>query len=169
MGVFVGSDGNISIFRLGIIAGILGAIVIVGGLALFSLEQAANRQPLEVVVPASAVAAGVENYSSFRRLYYESPESPEAIAAFYDTKLAEFYGNSPDRQFCVRLPSEGINPGYVEGNGSLPFEYRCLFSASSINIERYTEVLIQPGVRNDAAGFDYTGRTRIELEQIWEP
>lgn len=169
MGVFVGSDGNISIFRVGIIAGVLGAIVIVGGFALFSLEQAANRQPLEVVVPESATLVATEDLSSFRRLYYESPESPEAIAIFYDGKLTEFYGDSPDRQFCVRLPSDGTMPGYIEGNGSVPYEFRCLFSASSINIERYTEVLIQPGVRNDTTGEDYSGRTRIELEQIWEP
>lgn len=169
MGVFVGSDGNISIFRVGIIAGVLGAIFIVGGLALFSLEQAANRQPLEIIVPESAVAAGSETFSSFRRLYFESSESADVIATFYDEKLAEFYANSQDHQSCVRNPSTGTLPGFVEGNGSVPFEYRCLFSASSVNIERYTEVLIQPGVRNDSAGTDYTGRTRIELEQVWEP
>jgi hypothetical protein len=170
MGVFVGRDGNISIFRVSIIAVIVGAIFIVGGFVLFSLEQSFNSQPLEVTLPEGAVFKVTETLSgNARRLYYESAQEANEIARFYDQQMLTFYGeNSADRQSCVRTPASGNYSNYVEGNGTVPFEYRCLFSITSLaGSERYTEVLIQPGVRNDAAGTNYVGITRIEHFQSW--
>lgn len=164
MGLLVGRDGNLSIFRVGIIAAVLGAIFIVGGLVLFSLEQSANRQPLEVAVPEGAQLLRTENVVTGRRLYYQTSQTPEEVASFYNNELTNFYKDTADRQICQRFNYEGA----VDGSGRVPFEYKCLFSIGSFGIERWTQITIQPGVRNDATGEDFTGSTRIDYEQYWD-
>lgn len=166
MGFLTGRDGSISVFRISIVAALLGALFIVGGVILFTLEQAANRQPLEIAVPESAERRGVENRTpNNRRIYFETTDTPEQVAEFYNRLLSEFYNDPRDQRGCQRFNYEGAVPG----SGRVPFEFKCMFTVDAQGIERWTEVLIQPGVRNDATGEDYTGTTRIEHEQYWEP
>jgi hypothetical protein len=93
------------------------------------------------------------------------------VAEYYQGKLDDFYGNNPldpVREKCVRTPSAGNFPDYVEGAGMVPFQFKCEFSDNTFNANRYTTVTIQPGVRDDEAGTDYTGATLIQYGQSWE-
>lgn len=159
-----------SIFRLGLIGAAVGVFIIIAGIVIFNLERASRRQPLEIAVPESAnFLVREELFGSGQRLYYQTSDNPESVAAFYTRLMQEFYND--DSQGCVRLPpgSDTVNSNYSEGNGVVPFEYRCFFDNSSTDITQHTEILIQPGVRNDQTGEDFTGTTRIEHEQYWEP
>jgi hypothetical protein len=177
-GFFFNRSGDISVFRIGILIAIVGGLMLVGAVVLTASDQAAFRTPLDIELPTETQLVGEEMLSPVsRRLYFESALSPEAVAAYYDSKLAEFAEtqgvnpNDPNRDRCMREPRDDNYPGYVPGNGTVPYEFRCLFQQISLpnGIDKSTLVVIQPGVRNNAAGTNYEGTTRIEYEQYWQP
>lgn len=165
-------ESNFSVFRIGVIAGIIGVVFIVGGFLLFSLEQAGLREPLAVEAPAGAeLRFQGESRGTSRNLSYFVPNTTaEDVARFYNEKLKEFYGNDwTTSEQCRRIPSSGNVENYVPGSGVVPYVFRCLFDSSGFQSDRFTQVDIQPGVRNDAAGTNYEGSVVIEYLQQWQP
>lgn len=177
-GFFLNRNGDLSVIRIGILFAAIGGLMLVAAVIFTASDQAAFRTPLDVELPGETNLLGEETLSPIsRRLYYASTLAPENIAAFYDAKLAEFVqaqglnSNDPNRDRCLREPRSGNYQGYVAGNGTVPYEFRCLFQQVSLSngIDKSTLVVIQPGVRNDATGADNEGTTRIEYEQYWQP
>ncbi|HEX2621402.1 MAG TPA: hypothetical protein VHL11_14685 [Phototrophicaceae bacterium] len=166
------SDSGFSVFRIGIFAAVLGAVFVVGGFLLFSLEQAGLREPLNIDPPTgSELRDQVDGNSSSRRLYYFIPGmTAEDVAAYYNGKLKEFYGNDwTETEQCRRLPRDGNVDNYVPGSGVVPYIFRCLFENSGFESDRFTQIDIQPGVRNDASGENYEGNVIVEYIQQWQP
>ncbi len=164
-------DEGFSVFRIGIFAAILGVLVIAGGFILVSLEQANQRQPLVIdPYPGAELREQVDGSAS-RRLYYFIPNvTAEQVHDYYNEKLKEFYGNDfTPAEACRRLPARETFDDYSPGNGSLPYYFRCLFDSSGFQSDRFTQIDIQPGVRNDAAGFNYEGSVIVEHLQQWQP
>ena len=177
-GFFFNRNGDLSVFRIGILIAVLGGLMLIGAVVLTASDQAAFRTPLDIELPTETQQVGEESLSPIsRRLYFESTLSPEAVAAYYDSKLVEFIktqggdATDPNRDRCLREPRDNNYRGYVPGNGTVPYEFRCLFQEISLSngIDKSTLVIIQPGVRNDALGTNYEGTTRIEYEQYWQP
>jgi len=177
-GFFFNRNGDLSFFRIGLLIAAVGGLMLIGAVVFTASDQAAFRTPLEIELPSDTQQVGEEILSPIsRRLYFESALSPEAVAVYYDSKLAEFLQtqgvdpNDPNRDRCLREPRDDNYQGYVPGNGTVPYEFRCLFQQISLSngIDKSTLVVIQPGVRNDAAGTNYEGTTRIEYEQYWQP
>lgn len=171
---FLNREGNISAFKIGIAAAVIGGLLLVGGFILAQVEQAAYKSPLEVAVPAGTVLIVEDPLTEVsRRVFYETSDTPEAVARFYDELLAQHQGidvTDANRDRCIRNPRDGTYDNYVEGNGVIPYEFKCLFEQTSLQgIDRYTQVTIQPGVRNDSTGMDNLNKTRIEYEQYWQP
>jgi hypothetical protein len=172
MSVFVNREGNISIFRVGLGIGMLGIIFVVGGLVLFTVEQAQRKSPFHVEVFPSAVEWYTEEFrGNSRRIVYQIEDTPaQEIAIFYQQRLDQHYNNRPGdprREQCVRTPVQGNYPDYVPGTGIVPYIYRCEFDNSTFNANQSTTVTIQPGVRNDTESTDYEGLTFIIYDQIW--
>lgn len=172
--LFLNREGNISAFKIGVGAAAIGGVMLVVGFILTQVEQASFRAPLDVPVAPNTTMIVEEPLSqSSRRLYYQSSDPAEVIVRFYDEELAKQQGlplTDPNRDRCVRTPREGTFENYREGNGIVPYEYKCLFQESSLQgLDRFTTIIIQPGVRNDETGMDYLNTTRIEYEQYWQP
>lgn len=174
MSVFVGRDGNISVLRVGIALVILGAAVIVGGFVLFQLELRTFKAPLNVdLFPGGQQISSEESGQRSRKVVYVVPATtPEDVMAFYDQRMAEYYDeplNAISRERCFRFPVADNFDGYVEGAGTVPYEFRCNFNDSGWGgALRYTTVVIQPGVRDDTENIDMTGSTIIIYDQYWD-
>lgn len=171
---FLSRDGNLSVFKVGVAIAIVGGLLVVGGFILAAVEQNTFRSPLEVAVPPETTVLATDDLSpASRRIFYESLLEPEDVYRHYDQLLAQHEGldiNDPNRERCIRNPSRGDFESYTPGDGSVPFEYRCLFQQTSLlGIDKATLITIQPGVRNDATGQNFEGTTRIDYEQYWEP
>ncbi len=172
---FLNREGNISAFKIGIAAAVIGGVMLVVGLILTQIEQATFKAPLDVELPANTTLVGEERLTDVsKRVFYETSESPEAVARFYDEALAKFQGidvSDANRDRCIRFPREGEVDNYQEGNGIVPYQFTCLFQSISLaqGVDRTTQVTIQPGVRNNETGMDNLNTTRIEYEQYWQP
>jgi hypothetical protein len=173
MSIFVSKKGGFSVFRIGVGLAIFGLVVIAGGFILFQVDQQKFKSPLNIDLYPGAESFGeTSRQSNSRELVYRVQSTdPSVVAEYYQGKLDDFYGNNPldpVRENCVRTPSAGNFPDYVEGAGMVPFQFKCEFSDNTFNANRYTTVTIQPGVRDDEAGTDYTGATLIQYGQSWE-
>jgi len=166
--------GSLSGFRVAIAIAVFGAIFLVGGYIIFNLELRNAQQPLNIDVPDATelIAVDESNMASGQRIvFYQSTLAADAIAAFYDQKLADFQNTTVQnlmRERCHRQPRDGNDRAYVAGNGSLPFFWQCLFD-NSTTYEQSTMIRIYPGQRNDATGENFEGVTRIDYEQFWQP
>lgn len=172
--IFLSRDGNVSVFKIGVAIAIVGVLLVVGGFVLAAIEQNSFRSPLEVPVPPETTLLAIDEISASNRIvFYESLLEPEEVYRYYDRLLAEYEGvdiNDPNRERCIRNPSRGEFESYTPGNGSVPYQYRCQFQQISLlGIDKATTITIQPGVRNDATGENFEGKTRIDYEQYWEP
>lgn len=177
MAIFMSRDGKVSVVRVGIFLAALGAIVIISGYILFSLEQRRFKSPLNIDLYPGAVEAGQSTRTSTSRLvfYHVADATPEQVAAYYDGKMLSFYDNSAedlDRERCDRYPrAPEIFRDYVEGSGNVPYYFACGFADTSDSIgsgSRFTLVRIYPGVRNDSTGMNEEGLTVIVYEQDWQ-
>lgn len=163
-----------SIARISIIAVIIGAVILVGGLTIYAFEQQSYRQPLVIDPPdGSSLLQQRDLSSNTRRIFYTLDGDPEPVVAYYDRLMAEYYDTDPQdlmRERCRRIPDgTAVSPEYAPGNGVVPYEYRCLFDRSTFNLDQFTEVIIQPGIRDDARELNFEGRTIIQYEQYWQP
>lgn len=157
-------------FRLGIIGGIVGILVILIGFGVyFLIDQGTRRSPLDIALYAGAQAAGQTNIDPYSRsLVYRVPgATADQVAEYYNQRLREF-SNGEDS--CVRLPDEGNFEGYQVGdNTTVPYQYVCLFDRSFFNMSQWTRVTIQPGVFNEDANLNTEGMAVVEYYQQWNP
>jgi len=165
-----------SIFRISLIAVIIGVVFLVGAAVAVLVEQQSYRAPLVIDAPTGAVRLGevAEGTSGTRStVFYETTQSVDDVLAHYDRLMSEFYDTNPNdplRERCRRTPAgTAVYANFQVGNGTVPFEYKCLFERSGINVTQETLVIFQPGVRNDADGTNNEGKTMIYHEQFWAP
>jgi hypothetical protein len=160
--------GELSIVRIGVIAGIIGILVIGLGIASFFFDQRSRNTPLEVAVYPGAETWGERDVRpTSRRLFYRIRDvEAEQVADHYQGRLNEHSG-SQDR--CVRLPESGENEINPNNPFSIPYQFVCLFDRSQSNATQYTRVVIYPGTANADPFLNSEGYTVIEYEQVWMP
>ena len=170
MSFLAGRDGKISIFRVGIIVGILGIILIAGGFGALFLDNNSFRQPLEIAPYPDSQQCGVNNNGSAsgRSVYYcVAGVDALVVAQYYTQKLVEINGNADEA--CIRNPFEGEFPN-ADQAGVVPYEFKCAFNRSGIGGGfQSTVVTIQPGIFNQDAALNTEGKTVVLYEQRWEP
>lgn len=175
-----GRDGKISFLRLGMLGAIAGVILVILGVITFLIDRTSHQVPLEIATYPGAQPAGeIPRANTVRSLIYLIPgATAEEVAAYYQQKLDEHYGNAatdPRREQCERYPPDydpGIEsasdflPEYNDGNPNVPpYRYRCLFDRSGLYMTQYTQVTIEPGIPAN----DTEGNVIVEYEQHWQP
>ncbi|MDX2077971.1 MAG: hypothetical protein SFZ02_16195 [bacterium] len=167
-------EGNISVFRVGIVFGILGIIGIGIGFLSFQLEVSNRQQPFNVALYPNATeldrGSNPERRTGQTIRYLVSGVTPEDVVAFYQAELDKHLGqngSTQGRALCVRTPTVGNYETYVEGTGNLPYHYDCLFDNTFLDNIQYTKVRIHPGVRNDAENVNFEGNVVIIYGQAW--
>ena len=159
--------GQISVIRIGIIAGIVGILLIGAAAVTYLTDQASKATPLEIApYPNSTLWGTSEERTTSRNEFYRSTDSPEVVTAYYQQKLEEHYGNRD--QSCVRLPATGENTGSASDPNIVPYQYICLFDNSGFRTTQYTRVVIYPGQPNPDPFYDAAGMTVIKYEQQWQ-
>lgn len=173
MSIMTNRDGSISVFRVGILAAVIGVLAILGGYIYFQVEQSKRQEPLDVELYQGAeLWRTVNDLPTSREIYYASRDAtPEDVLAFYQALLDDYYDQNPTdprrENQCNRYPETGTFPDYVEGSGNLPYYYSCLFESAFFGTENSTVIEIQPGIANDADGVDNIGITFIRYLQRW--
>lgn len=165
------TESGFSAFRIGLMAAGAGLVFIVGAIIMTAIDQAGQRQPLNIDPPAGAELrdAPPSNGTSRTLIYAVPNSSPDEVAEYYNGKLREFYGDDVTRaELCKRNPASGNYEGYKEGDGTVPYEFVCLFDTSSFGSDRFTEVTIQPGIRSDVTGVNNEGFVFVQYEQSWQ-
>lgn len=165
------SKGGISVVRMGTIAVVIGILVVIAGYVAFLLDQRARYKPLQVEPPTGAVYDGKVPVSGrAQELYYHMPAGTmdaDAVAAYYNDKLATFERDLEEPTQCVRSPQFGEYIDYRPGNGLVPFQYLCMFDNSGFNTLQFTEVTIQPGIPHDDPEMNTEGQVIIRYVQEW--
>jgi hypothetical protein len=161
-------NGKISILRVALLALGIGAVLIIGAIISFFVDQSSRQRPLDVAIFPGATVSTTNDTSPTDRetIYVAENVTPEDVLAHYQTRMNEFYGmgTEPELRNCKRVPPVGNYEGFDAGQANvIPFEYICLFEASSINTTQYTRVNIQPGV----GGFQ--DKVVISYAQAWMP
>lgn len=183
-------DGTLSVFRISLIIGLLGALLIGFGVLAFNLDQQSRRSPLVIQLPEGAQQWGAPEITAATRqfVYYRvAGGDVDAIAQFYDQRMAEHYGvaaGASDRERCQRIPPIGEYtniPNEQRGNDgntydarfvpneSIPFFYRCLFDRSGLNATQWTQVTIYDGLNSAEPNKNAFGDVVIVYEQSWQP
>ena len=160
--------GGISIVRLGLIAGLIGLLLVGAGVASFYADQSSRRAPFEPPLYPGAEAWGTGTVTqTSRELFYRIPDvGAEEVAQFYQQKMAEHYGNN--QEHCVRMPPAGQAPTSASVPNFIPFQYTCVFDNSGLNSSQYTRVLIYPGTYSDDPFMNSVGQTVVLYEQHWQ-
>ena len=167
--MFLNRQGNLSVFKLGLLAGLIGVLVIGLGIFAFFADQNSRRAPLNIepfpgAEPWGAPSGVTETTRNlFFRVYGARPDD---VAAYYQTKLNEHTGDGGDR--CVRIPPQGELPLDPFNPNSIPYQYVCLLDRSGMGSTQFTRVVIYPGVANPDPFFDAAGATVIKYEQEWQ-
>ncbi len=159
--------GGLSIIRIGLIAGGIGIVLVAAGVLSLFADQASKRSPLEITPYPNAVYWGVsDEKATSRNVFYRAADTPESVAAYYQQKMVEHYGNND--QSCVRLPATGNQIG-SENSADIPaYLFRCMFDNSGFNTSQYTEVEIYPGKANADPFFNAAGLTIIKYAEQWQ-
>jgi hypothetical protein len=161
-------SGGISVFRLGLIGGVIGLLLVGLGVGAFYADQSSRRGPFEPPLYPGAEPWGtgaVEQTS--RELFYRVPDVPaEQVAQFYQQKMAEHYGNN--QEHCVRMPPSGNAPTSASVPNFIPFQFTCVFDNSGLNSSQYTRVLVYPGSYHEDPFMNSEGDTVILYEQHWQ-
>ena len=185
MSWFVGRDGSISVIRVGIAAVALGILFIAGAVISMAIDRSSRQSPLNVEPYPGAVEWGEVSRGRTRRsLFYQIPGvEPDAVVSYYQQKLNDFYGTTPEEESskperqrepniaCKRLPAVGNFADYEPDSGVPPYQWTCTFDRSYLGMTQVTDVIIQPGVSNDSdPDFVSTeGMTVVEYVQKWQP
>ncbi len=160
------SEG-LSIFRISLIVGVFGILLVGAGVVAFFLDQNSRRAPLTIEPFPNALVWGESSVRpTSRNLFFLSDGEAEEVAAYYQLRLNEFYGDTVEQ--CVRIPPEGMlaaAPGDVR---SSPFQYTCMFDNSGFNATQSTRVVIYPGQYDPDPTLNAEGRTIIKYEQLWQ-
>lgn len=160
--------GGISIVRLGLLAGLVGLLLVGLGVAAFLADQSSHRAPYEppLYPGAEAWGTGVVTQTSRELFYRVTTASAEDVARFYQQKMVEHYGN--DQEHCVRMPPTGEAPTSPSVPSFIPFQYTCVFDNSGLNSSQYTRVLIYPGSYHEDPFMNSEGQAVILYEQHWQ-
>ncbi|MBZ0275180.1 MAG: hypothetical protein K8I60_03495, partial [Anaerolineae bacterium] len=139
----LGRDGRISVVRVGVLAGLIGILVIVGGVATFYLDRVQHQQPLVIEPYPGAASWGVQQTSSSTSMEYYLVEgaSPEQVDAYYQQQMDSFYGSNTEPEFknCKRTPSNGNFAAFDRREpNAVAYEFNCLFDDSGFFITRHT-------------------------------
>lgn len=176
MTLLMNREGNLSVFRVGVLLAVLGVLGIGAGFVFWNMEHAARQSPLNVeLYPGAAEYSREEAEGRSRRtIYYQTNAPTEDVVAYYQAELDDFTNSDPrdpDREQCVRQPREGNFENFEPGTGLLPYYYDCAFDNSYLDSTQVTFVRIQPGVRLDsddpAQAYDQEGLTFIIYDQDW--
>lgn len=159
--------GGFSLFRIALIAGVVGLLLVGAGVFSVYSDQNSRRSPLDIAPYQNAQYWGTsEVKDNSRNVFYRSPDKPEAVAAYYQQKMNEMYGNSDPS--CVRLPPTGNTPGSDTDPTIIPFQFICMFDNSGFQSTQYTRVVIYPGQPNSNAFLNAAGMTIIKYEELWQ-
>ncbi|MFW5691108.1 MAG: hypothetical protein ACOCXZ_01295 [Chloroflexota bacterium] len=169
---FLNREGGVSVIRVGILIAVLGVLGVVAGVVIFQLEHQQRKSPLNIAIYPGASEWRREDPEGVpqRTVYYQTTDSPEDVAAFYQAELDDHLGQNPldpNRETCVRVPASGQFADFEPGTGNLPFYYRCAYDNAFFDSEQLTIVEIQPGVRSDETGINNEGITIIKYDQRW--
>ncbi len=169
MSVFLGRDGNISIFRVALLVALLGILFIGGALLSFFIDQTSRQSPLNIEpYPGAEPMGEIPNGPTARSLIFRVRDaSPEQVAEYYQQKLTEFSG--ADDLECSRIPRVGVYPEAEGRNDVVPYQFICHFDRSGFRATQYTKVKIQPGIFSAVPAENTLGYTMIEHEQRWQP
>lgn len=165
-------EGNISVFRVGVLFGILGIIGIGIGFLAFTLEVSNRQQPFNApLYPNASELDRVQGGATSQTVrYIVSGVTAEEVAAFYQAELDKHLGQNPStigRQLCVRTPPAGNYQEYQPGNALLPYHFDCTFDNTFLSNVQITKVRIHPGVRDDANNVNFEGSVIISYDQRW--
>lgn len=161
--------GGISVVRVGLIAGGVGLLLIILGIASFYGEQASHRAPFDIdPFPGAEVwGFGQDNTAAgYQERFFKTPATPEEVMAYYQQKMVEHYGAG--QEHCIRNPPTGSAPMLPDNPSSIPFQFTCLFDNSGIGTTQYTRILIYPGTPHEDPFRDSQGETVILYEQHWQ-
>jgi hypothetical protein len=168
MSFLFGRDGDISLFRVGTVIGVVGVLLLVGGVAAYFIDQNSYRSPLAVdPYPGAEVWGNVREQGSSRvALYLVDNATTDEVVAYYQQRLDEY---SDGEDMCVRTPATGVSPDSATDPTIAPYTVRCLFQRSGLGVSQQTIITIQPGVRGTDAQTNTSGKTVIEHRQSWQP
>jgi hypothetical protein len=161
-------SGGISVVRVGLLAGVIGVILVILGAVAFFSDQASHRGPFDIPPFPGAEPWGTgEVTQTSRQLFYKvANATPDEVMQYFQQKLTQHTGNSQDH--CIRNPPTGQAPTSPNVPSFIPFQYICLFDNSGYRSTQYTRVLIYPGTRNEDSFFNAEGQTVIMYEQHWQ-
>jgi len=160
-------QGGFSVFRFGLLAGLIGLIVIGVGIGAFFTDQNSRRAPFNIDPPAGAVPWGAPRITAptARSIFFRVDNTdPSVILSYYQQRMDIHYGGTGEQ--CVRIPGSPIN---IPGQVTIPYQFVCMFDNSGMNSTQFTRVVIYPGVPHEDPFFDAEGATVIEYEQEWQP
>ncbi len=159
--------GGFSLIRVGIIAGIVGILIVAGAAITYVTQQNAARSPFEIQPYPNAAFWGTKDVlPTSQKVFYRVADTPENVVAYYQQKMNEHYGNTD--QNCVRLPASGNAPG-SETNPDIPaYIFRCVFDNSGLFTYQFTQVEIYPGEPNPDPFYNAAGLTIVKYEEQWQ-
>lgn len=166
----------INVFRVGIIGGIIGIVMIALGLFIYvTLDRGSRQRPLDIPLYQGATQWGAPKIvaPTNRRTAYIIPgATPEDVVAFYEQQLRQHYGGdaTADEVKCKRNPLVGNFPDFDAGRpGVAAYQFTCHFSRDYLDMTQYTTIYIQPGIASDDPLQNALGSTVIEYVQVWTP
>lgn len=174
-GFFTNKQGDISVIRIGVLAGVLGFLAIIIGIVFWNLEHHARKSPFHVApYPSLTEVRRVEHTPYHRTILYQINGNADQVANYYQAQLDQHLNQDPNdpvrgnqHTLCVRVPASGEFSDYEPGNGKVPFYHRCDFDNSFYGSHQTTMIEIQPGVLDPVNDIDYTGMVWVIYEQRW--
>lgn len=158
--------GGVSLIRIGVIAAVVGFLLVAGAALTYLKDQNDKRSPFEIQPYSNAVYWGTSDIrDTSRNVFYRVADTPESVVAYYQQKLNEHYGNSD--QSCVRLPATGNAPGSEADPNIIPYLFRCVFDNSGFNTSQYTQVEIYPGRADPDPNRNAEGLTVVKYMEYW--
>lgn len=154
-----------SVVRIGLIAGIVGIVIVAAGVASFFIDQSSRKSPYEIQPYPGAQYWGMRDVQATSRdVFYRVADDAESVVSYYQQKMNEHYGDSVEN--CVRVDSL-VRTSNAEN--VVPFQVRCMFDRSAFGSTQYTLVLIYPGLPDPDPFYNAEGMTVIKYEQQWQP
>lgn len=159
-------NSGFSLIRIGVIAAVVGVLIIGGAALTYLKDQNDKRSPFEIQPYPNAVYWSQSNVAATsRNVFYRVADTPESVVSYYQQKLNDHYGNTD--QSCVRLPATGNAPGSDTDPNIALYIYRCVFDNSGFNTSQYTQVEIYPGRANSDPFFNAEGLTIVKYIEHW--
>lgn len=164
---FFDKRGKLSVVKTGLFFMGLGLLFVFGSAAYVAIETESARSPLHIPIPEGAEEWAVETYGdrSFQKSFFKILTTDvESVVAHYQQQADQF-----GSERCKRLPPNGDSPDYDPENGTVPYVWKCLFERANVpGVSQTTQVIIQPGIKNEDPFLDSEGYTVIQYEQYWQ-